>query len=137
VIDAELKSQQAERKEVTLELVQSIWQMYKDSIPPTRSSLRSQLTMMDMEFYPPDEVRIICKDEMIESAANNERNTLIDLFRKESENPLRVRVELRKDMVIKEEGPKVLSKPEVLEEMKKKNPSLAKLCDALNMQIEW
>ncbi len=137
VIDAELKNQQAERKEVTLELVQSIWQMYKDSIPPTRSSLRSQLTMMDMEFYPPDEVRIICKDEMIESAANNERNTLIDLFRKESENPLRVRIELRKDMVIKEEGPKVLSKPEVLEEMKKKNPSLAKLCDALNMQIEW
>lgn len=137
VIDQELSKQQIARKEVTAELVASIWQMYKDSIPLTRSSLRSQLTMMDMEFHAPDEVRILCKDEMIESAANGERHTLIELFRKESENPLRVRVELRKDMEIKETGPRIPSKPEMLEEMIKKNPALGKLCNGLNLQIEW
>lgn len=137
VIDEELRKQQQEQKEVTAEMVEYIWTHYKNGIPVNRSTYRASLTMMEVEFIAPDEVIIVCKDQFAQLNANNERNAVIDYFRKHSGFPLRVRVELREDMVLKEEVPKQLSKQDMLDEMVKKNPSLGKLKDALNMQIDW
>lgn len=137
VIDEELRKQQQEQKEVTAEMVEYIWTHYKNGIPVNRSTYRASLTMMEVEFVAPDEVIIVCKDQFAQLNANNERNVVIDYFRKHSGFPLRVRVELREDMVLKEEVPKQLSKQDMLDEMVKKNPSLGKLKDALNMQIDW
>ncbi len=137
VIDEELRKQQQEQKEVTAEMVEYIWTHYRNGIPVNRSTYRASLTMMEAEFIAPDEVVIVCKDQFAQLNANNERNVLIDYFRKHSGFPLRVRVELREDMVLKQEAPKQLSKQDMLDEMVKKNPSLGKLKDALNMQIDW
>ncbi|OSZ78771.1 hypothetical protein CAP35_11135 [Chitinophagaceae bacterium IBVUCB1] len=137
IIDEELRNQQAEQKEVTADMVAEIWQHYKHGIPTTRSAYRASLTMMDVAFVAPDEVIVVCKDQLTESNANNERNVLIDYFRKHSGYPLRVKVELREDMELKEAAPVVRSKAEILDDMIKKNPSLGKLRDALNMQLDW
>lgn len=136
-IDKTIKQAEENKKELTAELIESIWQEYKASIPETRSMLRAQMLNMFAEFYPPDEIRIVCRDTFTVSSANTERDTMISYFTKQSGNRIRVIVELREDPNAVNNQPQVKTRREIYNEMAQKNPYLDKLRETLNLQEDF
>lgn len=102
-----------------------------------RSVLYSQVIQMRAECPADDEIRIISTTEITDSYAQSLRNELIELFSKLFGRPLRVTTELQENSEARDEGPKVLSKQEVYEEMTKRNPMIGQLKDGLGLQIEY
>ncbi|RYE19299.1 MAG: DNA polymerase III subunit gamma/tau [Sphingobacteriales bacterium] len=142
-IDAAVKStqeQQQEARELTMEHITSLFEGYKNEMRAgNKSMLYAQLCMMSLEVYPPDEVRIITPTQFTDSYARDQRNILIDYFRKHTGiTVLRVTTEMRenKEMEAEQQKP-VLSKSEVFDAMAAKNPDLGLLKDALGLQIEY
>lgn len=141
-IDASLNnvdtSQKAAGKELTLELATDLYNQYKEKAREEKKAvLHAQLSLMQIEVYPPEEVRIIAPSEITEMYALDQRNDLIDFYRKQTGIMVRITTEVREDAQIVQEQKAVLSKSEIFDVMVQKNPSLGKLKDALNLQIEY
>jgi len=128
----------AETKELTLEWATELYNQYKQKArEESKSVLFAQLSMMQLEVYPPEEVRIIAPSEITEMYALDQRNDLIEFYRAHTGLRVRVTTEIREDITVVHEQKAILSKPEIYEAMVRKNPNLGKLKDALNLQIEY
>jgi DNA polymerase-3 subunit gamma/tau len=130
---------QAEVKELTLENVLSLFEDYKKQMQASnKNMLHAQFSMMILETYPPDEIRIVSPTMFTDTYAKDQRNILIDYFRKHTGIMVRVTTELRenKEMEAKQQTT-VLSKTEMFDAMVSKNPDLGLLKDALGLQIEY
>ncbi|PZF73682.1 DNA polymerase III subunit gamma/tau [Taibaiella soli] len=128
----------AETKELTLEWATELYNQYKQKArEESKSVLFAQLSMMQLEVHPPEEVRIIAPSEITEMYALDQRNDLIEYYRAHTGIRVRVTTEIREDVTIVHEQKAILSKPEIYEAMVRKNPNLGKLKDALNLQIEY
>lgn len=132
-------NEQQEQKELTQELVDELFVAYKKRVQEQQKHmLHSQLGIMKLELHPPDEVRIISPTDLTDTYAKDNRDEILEFLREHSGVLLRVTSEVRIDKAIEEEQKeKVLSKPEIVEEMIKKNPTLAKLKDQLGLQIDY
>lgn len=131
--------QAAEIKELTLEAVNQLYEQYKQNAKANnKSMLHAQLSVMRTEVYPPDEIRIICPSVLSDEYAREQRNQLIEYFRANTGIMVRVTTEVREDKdIVEQEQNRILSKPEMLEDMIKKNENLGILRDSLNLQIEF
>ena len=141
-IDAAVKTTQAQQqevKELSPETVAALFDDYKKEMQAgNKSMLYAQLCMMSLEVYPPDEIRIITPTQFTDTYAKDQRNTLIDYFRRHTGIMVRVTTELRENKELEAEQQKtVLSKPEIFDAMVAKNPDLSLLKDALGLQIEY
>jgi DNA polymerase III subunit gamma/tau len=135
----EITQAAVERKELTIELATEMYNAYTQTLKDAgRDMYHAQLSSMKLEVNPPDEIRIIAPGHFAEEYAKEQRNTLIDFFRKESgNNMIRVMTEVREDPNSQTERVTVLSKPEMLEAMIQQNPNLGQLKDALGLQVEY
>ncbi|XZF16088.1 DNA polymerase III subunit gamma/tau [Chitinophagaceae bacterium MMS25-I14] len=141
-IDAALNSAdtqtEAGKKELTQEAVLDLFEKYKQQIREAQKTvLYSQLSMMQAVAMPPDEIRLISPSEITEMYALDQRNELIDYYREQTGIMVRVTTEIKEDAKVVAEQKPVLSKSELFDVMVQKNPSLGKLKDALNLQIDY
>ena len=143
-LDAEMQSlanaKAAEAKELTNEFATEVFGKYKDLLKEQNKSVyHAQFNAMIVEALPPDEVRIVAPTDLAETYAKEERNKLIEFFRKETGiAALRITTEVREDKSFaQKEQTVVLSKQEMYEAMAKKNPNLDQLKNSLNLQIEY
>ena len=92
-----------------------------------------------VQVLPPDEVRIICPTDFTHSYAKDQRDILIEFFRKQTGvSVIRVTTEVKEDPnIAAQQQPTVLSRQETYEAMAQKNPNLDKLKDGLNLQIDY
>lgn len=131
--------QQQEVRTLTQEQVNSLYHEYKENVKAeNRMMLFAQLSEMKLEFYAPDEIRIISPTDLTETYAKDNRNEILDYFREQTGVMVRVTTEVRFDASVQtEQQNTVLSKQEMFEEMVKKNPNLAKLRDDLGLQLDY
>lgn len=126
------------KKELTLELANEIFERFRDKLRETgQSVLAAQATDMTVELASPDEVRIVCPNEMSEEYAKTQRDSLINLYCAEAGQTVRVTTETRIDPDAEPSAPVVLSKQEVYDLLSKQVPALATLKEGLNLQIEY
>lgn len=127
-----------EKKELTDELVQKVFDQYRRRLKEeNKSVLSAQFSVMKAEVSG-DEIKIVAPTELTEEYAKEQRNLLLEYFRKETGIMVRVTTEVRKEPETEVAPlPPVLSKTEVYEKMAQKNPQLQKLKEALNLQIEY
>ena len=93
---------------------------------------------MRIEYYPPDEVRIISPSDLTDTYAREQRTPLLDFYEAATKMTVRITTEIQEDEEIKNSQINVvLSKSEMYEAMAIKNPSLAALKEGLGMQIEY
>lgn len=139
-IDAAVNSAVAvvqEKKELTDEVIQKVYEQYKQMLQAENKSVyHAQFSAMKVEMAAPDEVKIVAPNGLTEEYAKEQRNLLIDYFRKETGIMVRVTTEVREDKTAQDQ-PVVLSKTEVFEMMAQKNPDLLRLKEALNLQIDY
>jgi DNA polymerase III subunit gamma/tau len=128
-----------EQQELTDEIVQKIFDNYKEKLrADNKSILTAQFSMMKAELASADEVKIVAPTELTEEYAKEQRDLLINHFRSQTGTNVRVTTELRKDKNVEDQQkPTVLTKTEVFEKMAEKNPNLQKLRDGLNLQIDY
>jgi hypothetical protein len=140
-IDAAVNSAAAvveEKKELSDEIVQKVYEQYKQRLQSENKSVyHAQFSAMKVEMAAPDEVKIVAPNGLTEEYAKEQRNLLIDYFRKETGIMVRVTTEVREDKTAQQDQPVVLSKTEVFEVMAQKNPDLLRLKEALNLQIDY
>jgi DNA polymerase III, subunit gamma and tau len=130
---------EVEVKELTQEWVFTLYELYKQEIQAAnKSMLHAQLSAMQTEVHPPDEIRIIAPNDLSESYAKDQRNLLIDFFRKHTGIMVRVTTEIRADENAEvDQQPKVMSRQDIYDAMVAKNPDLGLLRDSLGLQIEY
>jgi DNA polymerase-3 subunit gamma/tau len=126
-------------KELTPELIIPLFEQYKQDmqLAGNKTMVFAQLSSMTIELIQPDEIRIIASTEIGETFAKEQRNALLEYFRRLTGMMLRVTTELRIDKTAQKEEQTIMSKPEIFEAMVKKNPELGKLKDNLGLQIEY
>ncbi|HXS36157.1 MAG TPA: DNA polymerase III subunit gamma/tau [Flavipsychrobacter sp.] len=136
---AQVAQQVVEIKELEQEGANAIFEQYKQKVQAeNKSMLYAQLSLMKLEVYPPDEIRIISPSDLTDTYAREQRNLLIDFFRANMGIMVRVTTEVREDASIAaQQNQTVLSKAEVFEVMARKNPNLIKLKEGLNLQIDY
>lgn len=129
----------AERQVLTQEVVEGVFADYKEMAQKgNKSMLYAQLLMMTPEVKPPDEICFVVPTDLTNTYALNQRDELLEYFTNKTGMRIRITTELRVDENIEQTQQEVvLSTPEILEEMIKKNPNLGKLKDNLNLQIEY
>jgi len=125
-------------KELTKELAESLYDQYKKRIQAEQKSmLYSQLTLLKLEVYPPDEIKLVAPSEITEMYALDQRNELLEYFREHTGVLVRVTTAVKEDATVIAQQKTVLSKPEIFEEMMKKNAELRRLREGLNLQIDY
>ncbi len=132
--------QETEIRELTQELAQTVYNSYIQRLKDEKREVYYvQFSSMKIEANPPEEVRIIAHTNFSVEYIKEQRSFLIDFFRKETGIPtLRVTAEVREEPdAVAAETKVVLSKQEIYDVMASKNPNLAHLKDALNLQIEY
>ncbi|MBS1584546.1 MAG: DNA polymerase III subunit gamma/tau [Bacteroidetes bacterium] len=129
----------ADQRELTQELATEVLEKYRQHLrDQKRSVYHAQFMAMSVEALPPDEIRFITPNDLTDAYVKELRDVLIDFFRTHTGiGALRITSEIRIDPNTIQVKEKVLSKPEIYEAMAAKNPVLAQLKDALNLQIEY
>ncbi len=132
-------NQNQEQKILTKEAAHNIFDQYKALLQATsKNVIHAQFSMMKLEVYPPDELRIISPSELTDTYAKEQRTALIDYFIAEAKMIVRITTGIQEDEATKAEQSKgVLSKSEMFEVMAQKNPQLARLKEGLSMNIEY
>lgn len=138
-IGSDLGAGNADQKELTQELAMEVLEKYRQHLrDQKRSVYHAQFMAMSVEALPPDEIRFITPNDLTDAYVKELRDVLIDFFRTHTGvKALRITSEIRIDPSTIQPKEKVLSKPEIYEAMAAKNPVLAQLKDALNLQIEY
>jgi DNA polymerase-3 subunit gamma/tau len=128
-----------EVKEFTLEIATELFEQYRQGLLAAgKNVINAQFSMMRLEVYPPDEMRIISPSELTDTYAREQRNMLSDFYRQNTKMIVRIKTEVREDKtVIEEQTNVVLSKSEMFDAMAQVNPYLARLRDALGLQVEY
>ncbi len=130
-------STQVEKIELTYDKVIEVFEQYKTKLRAENKSVyHAQFSSMQVEMIPPEEVRFIVNDDLVDAYAKDKRDELIGYFREHTGVMVRITTEVRKN----ENAPvqvKVLSKSEIYDEMAQKNPYLSQLKDGLNLQIDY
>lgn len=128
---------QAEQIVLTEEKVHEVFATYLAKLRAEHKSVYyAQFSGMQVEMIPPEEVRFIVNDDLVDAYAKEQRDELIRYFRQHTGVMVRITTEIRRN----ENAPqqvKVLSKSEIYDEMAIKNPYLAQLKDGLNLQIDY
>ena len=126
-------------KVLTQEMAEALFEAYKKQLQAAdKAAIYAQFSMMRIEVLPPDQINIICPSQLTDMYAREQRNVLIDFCSKETQMVVRITTEIQEDeAVTAAQNNVVLSKSEIFDVMANKNPSLAKLKDALGMQIEY
>lgn len=121
------------------EFAGQLFEKYKQRLQSEgKNMIHAQLCLMHLQVLPPDEVHMICPTQFTESYAKDQKNALIDFYLKETGFAVRITTEIHEDeAVLKAQTSTVLSKTEMYESMAQRNPNIAKLKEALGMQIEY
>jgi hypothetical protein len=132
-------NQNAEQKILTKEIADQLFEQYKQQLQAaSKNVIYAQFSMMRIEVYPPDELRIISPSELTDTYAKEQRTSLIDYYRSETQMVVRITTEIQEDEAVKaQQNVTVLSKSEMFEVMAQKNPHLGHLKDSLGMSIEY
>lgn len=101
-----------------------------------KGTIHAYFTQMQVEFYPPEEVKIVSPVELAHMYVQNQRSHMLDFYREKTKLLVRITTELREDAAARSMTPTVLSRDEVFDAMAAKNPWLGKLKQVLNMQVE-
>ncbi len=126
------------RIELTAEFAADIFERFRVRLRETgQSTLAAQAADMVVELASPDEVRIVCPNEMSEEYAKTQRDALINLYCAEAGQTVRVTTETRVDPNAVQATTTVLSKQEVYNMLSRQVPALATLKEGLNLQIEY
>ena len=142
MLDAEVKEAKAStepKKELTPQIVEEVFDKYKQKLQAeNKSAFHAQFSTMKAEMQTVDEIRIIAPNDFTEEYAKKERNVLIDFFSEHTGVLVRITTEVRIDES-QNNSPveKVLSRNEMYDAMAAQNPELARLKDALNLQIDY
>jgi DNA polymerase III subunit gamma/tau len=142
MLDAEVKEAKAStepKKELTPQIVVEVFDKYKQKLQAeNKSAFHAQFSTMKAEMQTVDEIRIIAPNDFTEEYAKKERNVLIDFFSEHTGVLVRITTEVRIDES-QNNSPveKVLSRNEMYDAMAAQNPELARLKDALNLQIDY
>jgi DNA polymerase-3 subunit gamma/tau len=133
-------NQNKEQKILLKEVAEQLFEQYKQQLQAaSKNVLYAQFSMMKIEVYPPDELRIISATELTDTYAREQRTLLIDYYRAATEMVVRITTEIQEDEALKAEQLKnvVLSKSEIFDVMAEKNAQLGRLKDGLGMSIEY
>ena len=125
---------------LTLDECNQLFEEYKQYLlSESKGTVHAQFMQMKLEFYPPDEIKIVSPVQLADMYAKESRSALLDYYRDKTKILVRITTELREDDAAKAEQRKntVLSKQEMYEAMAMKNPYVARLKESLNMQIEY
>ena len=125
---------------LTLDECNELFEEYKKYLlSESKGTVHAQFMQMKLEFYPPDEIKIVSPVQLADMYAKESRSALLDYYRDKTKILVRITTELREDDTAKAEQRKntVLSKQEMYEAMAMKNPYVARLKESLNMQIEY
>ena len=142
-IDADVSkavaNQANEKKELHPDVAKQLFEDYKLKLQAAdKTVIYSQFSLMRIEYYPPDEVRIISPSDLTDTYAREQRTPLLDFYEAATKMTVRITTEIQEDEEIKNSQINVvLSKSEMYEAMAIKNPSLAALKEGLGMQIEY
>ncbi len=142
-IDEKVTSAASKQNEapVSLSLVTalSLFELYKQKLAAANKNvIHAQFSLMQVEVFPPDEIRIISPSELTDTYAREQKSQLIDFYSTETNSRVRITTEIREDESVKAaQNTVVLSKSEIFDAMVQKNPALAKLKDSLGMTIEY
>ena len=128
-----------EQKIISEERALQLFEAYKKKLQSEdKSVLYAQFSMMRIDVYPPDEVRLVSPSELTDTYARDQRTMLTDFYRAEMGMIVRITTTIEEDEAVKAaQNNVVLSKSEMYEAMARKNPNLAALKDTLGMQIEY
>lgn len=133
------KNTVTETTPVTEDLIQTIYTEFKEKLRrENKSTYHAQFSRMSVELVDGHEVRFIAPDEITEVYVTQQRNVLSDFFQENANVLLRITSEIRKaenEVEVKET--RILSKQEIFDVMVNKNPNLALLKSALNLQIDF
>lgn len=126
-------------KSVTEEVIQNIYAEFKEKLRlENKSAYHAQFSRMSVELIDGQEVRFVAPDEITEVYVTQQRNVLSDFFQQKTNILLRITTEIRKSQNEEQVNETlILSKQEVFDLMANKNPNLAALKSALNMQIDF
>jgi len=132
-------NQGKEQKELTAETALQLFEDYKKQLlAGAKNVIHAQFSLMRVEVRPPDEVRVISPSELSDTYAREQRTALIEFYRAATKMIVRVTTEIQEDESVKAQQQQVvLSKSEMFDVMAQKNPQLARLKDALGMNIEY
>jgi len=141
-LDADISAAVANRTnvqtEITIESATQLFEQYKQELKAAdKSVLYSQFSMMRVEAYPPDEIRIISPGVLTDTYAREQRNAMIDFSLKQAGLKVRITTEIQEDKSQAPEQNRVLSKAEMYEAMATINPNLAKLKEGTGLAIEY
>jgi hypothetical protein len=126
------------KKELTSGFAAEIFNGFRTKLREEgQSAQASQFDSMNIEVPNPDEVRIVCPNDMAEEYAKKQRDTLINLFCAETGQTVRVTTETRLDPNAVQTVPIILSKQELYDVLSRQNPALATLKEGLNLQLDY
>ncbi len=125
--------------ELSYDLAVNLFNEYKQMIRDEgKGMIFSQLDMMKLEVNPPDEIRLISPTTITDNYAQSQRSALLDFYREKTKLLIRITTEaIIDESIVNAQKVTVLSKSEIFEAMATKNPSLYKLRDMLNLQLEY
>ena len=132
------EEQKEEHKPITNELIQKIYEDYKEKLKTdNKSAYYAQFSRMSVEVIDDQEIRFIAPDEITEVYVTQQRNTLSEFFQNAAGTIIRITTEIRKVEGEEMTEQRVLSKQDKYDAMAAKNPNLSALRTALNMQIDF
>lgn len=117
--------------------VQGLFDLFiEQQIPERQSATRAQFKLMQLRFIVPDEVRLICPNNVCYHWAMQFRDALIEFFREQTRCPFRVIAEVEEPEPgsgSDDQSPPVLDK---LERFARKNPLIKEMQRRLGLQRE-
>ncbi|HTN45130.1 MAG TPA: DNA polymerase III subunit gamma/tau [Flavipsychrobacter sp.] len=138
LVNAEVDATAGGKKRVTNELLQQLYEQYKEQLRDERKSVyHSQFIRIPMEMISEEEIRFVIPDEIAESFVLEQRNYLSEYFKQHTGSIIRITTEIKKDENAAHKQEIVLSKQEIYDVMAAKNPQLAVLRNALNLHIDF
>jgi len=128
-----------EKKELTAGQVDHLYDLYKQKIQADgKMMVYAQLLAMGVELHPDNEVRLVCPTILADTYARAQQNDILDFYRAETGILVRVTTEIRLNEELEaQQQTKVLSKPEIFDEMARRNPALAEMREKLGLQIDF
>ena len=139
-MDSDLDNVVARTHPLTLEECNELFEEYKrDLMAASKGTVFAQFTQMKLEFIAPDEIRLVSPSKITDMYAKEQRSQLLDFYRDRTRLLVRITTELREteEALAEQKRNTVLSKSEMFEAMAAKNPSVARLKEALGLQLEY
>lgn len=130
---------QEAKKELNQQMGDEHYEAFKQrTLAENKMMVYAQLKMIAVEVHPENEVRLVCGEVLTETYARNQQNEILDYFREQTGINVRVTTEVRIDPnKVEETNNKVLSRPEIFDEMARRNPALLEMRDRLGMQLDF